>query len=87
MCILVVKVSINGKIFPLSDSIWCNPHKIKNCSRTDVLSKYKKYIMQKIIDEDLWDQHGGLRGKNLGCWCKPLGCNGDILIVLFLSAM
>ncbi len=21
-----------------------------------------------------------LKGKNLGCWCKPEGCHGDVLI-------
>ena len=21
-----------------------------------------------------------LRGKNLGCWCKPEGCHGDIIL-------
>lgn len=23
-----------------------------------------------------------LRGKILGCWCKPLDCHGDVLILV-----
>ena len=23
---------------------------------------------------------GELEGKVLGCWCKPLGCHGDVLV-------
>jgi hypothetical protein len=77
-------VFIDGKRFPKEDSVWCNPFKIdfnyKDSTREAVIEKYKRYIIRKIEkgDVDLQD----LRGKTLGCWCKPEMCHGDILIEL-----
>jgi hypothetical protein len=67
-------------------SKWHNPYKVakprkiykKGAYNTleDSLDLYEKYIRNsKLIDEI--DE---LRGKTLGCWCKPNKCHGDILI-------
>lgn len=63
--------------FPPQESKWCNPFKIneKN-TREDVINKYRKYILEKMTDKD-FDE---LRGKTLGCWCKPEACHGDVLV-------
>ena len=73
---------------PKQSSIWQNPFKIKvksgtstsTSTREDVIAKYKEYIYNKIIDDDLVDKLLLLKGKNLGCWCKPEPCHGDILV-------
>jgi hypothetical protein len=76
-------VFIEGERYPKKASIWQNPYKISaTMTRTDVLRKYKKYIKAKIIDEDLGDELEKLRGKNLGCWCHPEPCHGDVLLKL-----
>lgn len=74
-------VFINGKRYPDEDSIWHNPYKIdKNKTRADVIEKYKIYITEKIKRENLQIELEKLRNKQLGCWCKPLCCHGDVLL-------
>ena len=74
-------VFIDGKRFPKENSIWCNPFKIsKNHTREEVLKLYEEYIIGKIKDEDL--DLLSLDNKNLGCWCHPEPCHGDILLKL-----
>ncbi len=58
--------------------------------RNEVLEKYKVYIKNKlslssseeIEGEKLINELLKLKGKTLGCWCKPEKCHGDILIEL-----
>lgn len=74
-------VFIDGQRFPKDDSIWANPFKIsENETRESVINKYEKYIREKIVKENLHDEIKKLKGKNLGCWCKPLSCHGDVLL-------
>ena len=45
--------------------------------------KYKKYIKKKIKnDDELKTELLKLKNKNLGCWCHPEPCHGDILLKL-----
>lgn len=59
---------------------WGNPFRIgEDGNRTEVIARYAKWIQAKpelLADLPL------LRGKRLGCWCKPLPCHGDILAKL-----
>ncbi len=58
-------------------SKWGNPFKIgRDGSREEVIKKYENYIMNK--PELLAGLHE-LRGKTLGCYCKPAACHGDVL--------
>ena len=73
-------VFIDKKRFPEKDSIWANPFKIgKHGDRSEVLKKYENYILQKIISDNLENDLLSLQGKNLGCWCFPEKCHGEIL--------
>jgi hypothetical protein len=59
-------------------SKWGNPFTIgEDGSRDEVISKYEAYIMSC---PDLLNALPELRGKILGCWCKPQACHGDILV-------
>jgi hypothetical protein len=54
------------------------------CKRTFV-SQYSYpfgYVRLIIIDDILINQVSELKGKILGCWCKPKPCHGDILVEL-----
>lgn len=76
-------VFIDGERFPKQNSIFANPFKInKNNSRKSVLFKYKIYILNKLKNKNFKNEFIALKGKNLGCWCKPEKCHGDILIEL-----
>lgn len=58
---------------------WGNPFEIgRDGTRKQVIEKYKKYfysnpeLMERAKKE--------LRGKVLGCWCKPKNaCHGDVI--------
>jgi hypothetical protein len=61
-------------------SKWGNPFQIgKDGNRQEVIRKYREYILSN--DELLKDLHE-LKGKTLGCWCKPSSCHGDVLVDL-----
>lgn len=64
----------------LEESPWANPYGATPYrTREDVIELYRQYIMNK---PDLLARVGELKGKTLGCWCKPLGCHGDVLVEL-----
>lgn len=82
-------VFIDGKRFPPKDSIWCNPYKIsEQLDRNEVLRLYEAYIRKRIesknkVDGKTYLEHLSLlKGANLGCWCAPEPCHGDILVSL-----
>ncbi len=60
-------------------SKWGNPFKIgADGTREEVIEKYRNYIQ----DSYLLDHIQELKGKTLGCYCKPAACHGDILAEL-----
>lgn len=60
-------------------SKWGNPFVIgKDGSREQVIAKYREYVLQSPLRNDLEQ----LRGKVLGCWCYPKPCHGDVLVEL-----
>ena len=61
-------------------SRWGNPFVIgKDGTRADVIAKYQAYVQ---ADPRLMRDLAELRGKTLGCWCKPAACHGDVLALL-----
>jgi hypothetical protein len=44
--------------------------------RDEVISKFEEYLLK---NEELMKDLHELKGKILGCWCKPEACHGDIL--------
>lgn len=61
-------------------SVWGNPYVIgRDGSRAEVLRKYTAWIKRQ---NDLLKRLRELRGKVLGCWCKPETCHGDVLAAL-----
>jgi len=68
---------------------WGNPFshlngtlaKYKVNSREEAIASYKEWITNGEGQYLLKDLHE-LKGKTLGCWCKPKACHGDVLIEL-----
>ncbi len=59
---------------------WGNPFIIgKDGTREQVIAKYRVYVRQF---PKLTAALPELRGKTLGCWCKPQACHGDVLAEL-----
>jgi Domain of unknown function (DUF4326) len=76
-------VFIDGARFPKKPSKFANPFKISKGSnaRADVLRAYRQWLLEQIASEDItMDELRALRGKTLGCWCKPESCHADILV-------
>jgi hypothetical protein len=46
-------------------------------SRREAVQKFEEYLLS---NEELMGSLSELKGKTLGCWCKPKSCHGDILL-------
>jgi hypothetical protein len=68
-------------------SKWGNPfsHKdgtlaaYKVDTRDEAVARYREWI---ATQPELLNTLPELRGKMLGCWCKPQACHGDVLAEL-----
>ena len=66
-------------------SKWGNPYSHKEGtlaeevvgSRLEAIKKYEEYLLS---NEELMKSLPEIKGKVLGCWCKPKSCHGDILL-------
>ena len=62
-------------------SMFANPFKIgKDGTWGEVLMKYRAWFDERLKDELFKTELEKLRGKRLGCWCKPEPCHGDIVV-------
>ena len=77
-------VFIEGRRYPSTPSPFSNPFKIgRDGTREDVLEKFEALMRQRLeVSPHLLFE---LKGKTLGCWCKPDTCHGDILMKLMLE--
>ena len=59
-----------------------NPYKIgKDGTRDEVIAKYRKYFNFMLGTSSLFrEELENIRGKRLGCYCKPLPCHGDVIL-------
>jgi hypothetical protein len=68
-------------------TIWGNRFKLKEhggeYTREEAIALYEEEIRTK---PELLAQLPTLKGKTLGCHCKPEACHGDILIKLLTEA-
>ncbi len=51
--------------------------RVKN--RAEAIARYEEWIQQQ---PHLMAALPELKGKVLGCWCKPHACHGDVLVRL-----
>lgn len=57
-------------------SKWGNPFKVEQYGRYEAIRLYKEWIKTK---PELLNSLHELKGKRLGCHCKPQWCHGDVL--------
>lgn len=60
-------------------SKWKNPYPVKTHGLDKSLELYEQHIRDT---PSLWEALPELDGLELGCWCKPDRCHGDILLKL-----
>lgn len=75
--IVVNKYQNKYDIYIGRGSKWGNPFNIgKDGNREEVIQKYEMYLLNNF---ELMSSLPKLKGKVLGCFCKPKACHGDIL--------
>lgn len=58
-------------------SVWGNPFKLSaGEARGTTIARYERWL---LTQPELLAQLPRLKGKTLGCWCKPHACHGDVL--------
>lgn len=67
------------------DTRFGNPFRLKedggDCTREESVARYETWFKKKIqSDDDFRAAVEELRGKTLGCWCKPKSCHGDVIL-------
>jgi hypothetical protein len=48
-------------------------------TREEAVRSYREWVKSQ---PHLMEKLSSLKGKKLGCWCKPKSCHGDILLEL-----
>lgn len=63
-------------------SEWGNPFIIgKDGTREEVIEKYRERLEAAILSDPTFIlKLEQLKGKRLGCFCKPKACHGDVLV-------
>lgn len=58
-----------------------NPFRITRAtSREEAVSQFRQYFLNRLEDPKFVRSVEMLRGKKLGCHCKPLACHGDVIV-------
>lgn len=61
-------------------SKWGNPFEIgRDGTREEVVAKYESWL---LTQPSLLASLSELCGEDLGCWCSPKPCHGDVLVRL-----
>jgi hypothetical protein len=67
----------NCEVYCGRPSKWGNPYKIgKDGNRNEVIEKFATYFIQSGLVNEIEE----LRGKTLGCHCRPQRCHLDIIV-------
>ncbi len=62
-------------------SKWGNPFPIDvGTSRIEAILRFRDYAKGRLQREPDWLDP--LKGKRLGCYCKPKPCHGDVIVEL-----
>ena len=63
------------------DGIFGNPFSAtKDGGRERAIALYREYFLKRLrTDQEFATRIEGLRGKRLGCFCKPKACHGDVI--------
>lgn len=57
-------------------AIWIRP------TREEAIQAYREWFLKSERGKQLQKDLHELKGKILGCWCKPESCHGDVLVEL-----
>lgn len=63
------------------DGYFGNPFRIEpGASRGATIDRFRAYFTERLATDALFRERVlALRGKRLGCFCKPAACHGDVI--------
>jgi hypothetical protein len=63
------------------DGYFGNPFRMGNgTSREDAVQSFQRYFTERIEKDSEFRRRAlALKGKRLGCFCKPKACHGDVI--------
>ena len=63
------------------DGYFGNPFRVgKDGNRAEAIQKFRTYFDARIVNDLEYKRRVlDLRGKRLGCFCKPQPCHGDVI--------
>jgi hypothetical protein len=63
------------------DGTFGNPFRLESqLSRHEVIAQFRAYFLDRVAkDAEFRRKVLALRGKRLGCFCKPAPCHGDVI--------
>jgi len=65
---------------PPAPGCFGNPFPVEKHGREKCIELYEDYFFHRVLnDEKFRNAVLELRGKKLGCFCKPLPCHGDVI--------
>lgn len=63
------------------DGTFGNPFDLRNFTREETIERYREYFMNRVKTDAIFREKVlELRGKKLGCFCKPRACHGDVIV-------
>lgn len=58
-----------------------NPFRGEQLGRDEAIRQFKRYFEARVkTDAEYREKVLALKGKRLGCFCKPLACHGDVYV-------
>lgn len=70
-----------NKSHNLPQSPFANPFRLSDgYSRANAIKAYRQWFEAALENPKFRAAVEKLRGKRLGCWCKPKPCHGDIIV-------
>jgi len=63
-------------------SLFGNPFAMRSeADRDKVIEQYREYFINRVNTDSFFrTQVLALTGNDLGCWCAPKACHGDIIV-------
>lgn len=76
----ICRTSKNEVPNPPAEGCFGNPYSVKQHGRKNCISLYREYFNIRIAEDPAFREAVlSLKGKRLGCFCKPEACHGDII--------
>lgn len=79
-CTVVNKYKDEYDVYCGRGSMWGNPFPIGMYTREEAIDAFRKHFKESILNGTITlDDLRSLKGKRLGCFCKPKACHCDVI--------